>query len=101
VTATDPPTAEPQEQARPDPRVEQDDRELLLVELGAARERVAWLQVLNERYQNEAAEAAGRAQANAELARRAQSQVVAWRLATILTVGVFAIQVLARMLPSS
>ena len=101
MIATDPPPAQPQEQAPPGPRVEQDGRELLLVELGAARERVAWLQVLNERHQNEAAEAAGQAQANAELARRAQSQVVAWRLASILSVGVFAIQALARLLPVS
>lgn len=53
---------------------------MLLVELGATRERVSWLLAQYERLNDEVAAAVGQAQAHAELASRARSRAVNWRL---------------------
>lgn len=98
---TDLPPAAPGDSTPPGPRVEQDGREVLLVELGATRERVSWLLAQNERLKDEVAAAVGQAQAHAELAGRAQSRAVNWRLVGIVAVGLYAIQALAGLLPAS
>lgn len=82
-------------------RVEQDGREVLLVELGAARERVTWLVAQNERLRNEVADLALRAQEAVRAAELAQGRALTWRLVGILAVGLAAIQALARLLPPS
>lgn len=74
---------------------------MLLVELGATRERVSWLLAQNEQLKAEAAAAVGQAQAHAELTGRAQSHAANWRLVGIVAVGLYAIQAQAGLLPVS
>lgn len=80
----------PSEEQKP-LRVEQDGREVLLVELGAARERVSWLVAQNDRFQEEARQAIVQSEAYAVLAHRAQGQALAWRLAAIVAIGFAAV----------
>jgi len=98
---TDLPPAAPELPAAPAPRAEQDGREVLLVELGATRERVSWLLAQNDRLQNELAETVRQARTHAGIAARAQGRALTWRLIGLVAVGLYAIQALARLLPPS
>jgi hypothetical protein len=85
----------------PGPHVEQDGREVLLVELGAARERVSWLLAQNQQLGSEIAEAKGQVQAGGELVAQAQGRATTWRLVGIVAIGAYAIQALIKLLPDS
>lgn len=76
-------------------RVEQDGRDVLLLEFGAARERIEWLQARNEQVKSEAVEVIAQAQRDSaqaqEFVNRVASQLVAWRMTALVALGLVAI----------
>jgi len=72
-------------------RVEQDGREVLLLEFGAARARNEWLLAENEKLKREVTQTFAQTQEYAALANKFASAVATWRMLAILLGGLSAI----------
>ena len=72
-------------------RVAQDGHEVLLVELGAARERLSWMGTQLDQARAETQQVAERAEQWAALQSRTRDSALTWRLLAIIGYGIAAV----------
>lgn len=73
------------------PGLELGGRELLLVELGAVRERIEWVLAQNMRLEKEVSEVVARASEQENLLRRTELRLANWRVGGAIAAGLAAI----------